>query len=116
MILALMDTPPEIIAQDYELTRVGVEPFREYLVGILLSQMGQSTESETAGEQPPPPPGFVAMCGVRGPTILKVLEWMDGRWGEGVEGTRYPGVEGYLRKELAFRKDDLEEVKRRLTA
>lgn len=114
MILALMDTPPEVIVQDYELTRIGVEPFREYLMGVLLSQMGQNPEGKTIDQQPPP--GFEAMCGVRGLTILKLLNWMDEKWGEGIKGTKYPGVQGYLVKELGLGKEDLEEIKRKLAA
>lgn len=114
MILALMDTPPDIIAQDYQLTRIGVEPFREHLLGTLLSQLGISPDGRTIGQQPPP--GFEAMCAVRGPTMLKVLESMDERWGEGIAGTRYPGVEGYLMKELGLDKQELEELKRTLAA
>ncbi|KAF8859968.1 hypothetical protein BDZ45DRAFT_801212 [Acephala macrosclerotiorum] len=41
LILALLDTPSETIAQDYALTRIGVEPFRMYLLKVLLQQMGK---------------------------------------------------------------------------
>jgi protein tyrosine/serine phosphatase len=45
LILALMDTPPDIIAKDYVLTRIGVEPFRKKLLGQLLLMLGREQDS-----------------------------------------------------------------------
>lgn len=113
MVLALVDAPPEDIEFDYALTRIGVEPFREYLVGALLQQMGRENDKSALEE-----PGMEAMCGVRGPSILAVLEWMGEKWRQDSNSSkiRYPGVEGYLRKELGFSNDEIVEIKKALSA
>jgi protein tyrosine/serine phosphatase len=112
MILALADAPDEVIAQDYAMTRIGMEPFREHLLGVLLKQVGKS-EVEAYEE-----PGFAEMCGVKGQTILAFLQWMNREWGtaEGKADTthgngRYSGVSGYLIEELDFTVDDLEKIR-----
>ncbi|TVY24128.1 Tyrosine-protein phosphatase [Lachnellula hyalina] len=110
LILALVDAPAEEIATDYALTRIGIEPFREYLLAALLKQMGK-TESIEAFEDP----GMAELCGVRGRTILAVLEWMGRKWGSGGEG-KYPGVEGYLIRELGLEVADVEKIRRNLAA
>jgi len=105
-----MDTPPEVIVRDYALTRVGVEPKRDHLLGVMLQHMAQQ-----GIEKPFEVPGFREISGVRGPTILALLMWMDGKWGlqdEASEGkVLYPGVHGYLTQELGFSEEDLEKIK-----
>jgi len=110
LILALVDTPPEIISHDYALTRVGVEPMRDHLLGVMLQQMAQQGIDEPFEQ-----PGFSEICGVRGPTILAVLKWMDSKWTYDSETQiLYPGVHGYLTQELGFSDEYLEEIKKRL--
>jgi hypothetical protein len=114
MILGLVDTPPEIISHDYALTRVGVEPMREHLLGVMVQHMAQQ-----GIDKPFEVPGFSEICGVRGPTILAVLKWMDGKWGiedhDSQTTVLHPGVNGYLTQELGFSGEDLEKVKKNLT-
>jgi len=75
-------------------------------------------------------PGMEEMCGTRGETMLEFLRWMDGRWGAfagvagegGVKGKeeggehRYPGVEGWMKKELGFSEEDVENIREKLKA
>jgi protein tyrosine/serine phosphatase len=109
LILALVDTPPDIITKDYALTRIGIEPFREKLLGILLQMMGRESQGEEFDE-----PGMEALCGVRGPTIIAFLEWMEEKWGAFGTSSLYLGVDGYLREELGFSSEDLESIRRTL--
>jgi hypothetical protein len=44
LILGIVGASEDEIAEDYALTRIGVEPFRNHLVGTLLKQMGKSEE------------------------------------------------------------------------
>jgi hypothetical protein len=113
MMLALVDAPPEDIALDYALTRIGVEPFREYLLNALLQQMGRENDMSALEE-----PGMEALCGVRGLSILAVLDWMGEKWKveSGDSKSRYPGVEGYLRQELGFSSEEVTQIKKSLSA
>lgn len=111
LILALLDTPQETIAQDYALTRIGVEPFRMYLLKVLLEQMGKETFEDALEE-----PGMEQLCGMKGSNILFLLEHMNEKWGSQGAGTTYPGVDRYLTKELGFQKEDLEKIKAKLAA
>jgi hypothetical protein len=63
-------------------------------------------------------PGMEELCSTRGPTILAVLRSMDEKWGEGrvSGGGKYPGVEGYLRKELKFSDEELDKIRSSLKA
>jgi protein tyrosine/serine phosphatase len=110
LIMALMDAPKEEISKDYALTRIGIEPFREYLLSALMQQMGKTFAPEKFQE-----PGMEQLCGVRGPTIVAVLEWMGEKWGAAGKGS-YPGVEGYLIQELGFGSEDIEKIKKNLAA
>ncbi|RDL39357.1 uncharacterized protein BP5553_03697 [Venustampulla echinocandica] len=116
LILALMHSVPEEISRDYALTRIGIEPFREYLLKSLLQQMGKTPDDETFSE-----PGMEAICGTRGDTILALLEWMDGKWGafsaeqdQSDKKGAFTGVEGYLIERLGFDKEEVEKIKSRL--
>jgi protein tyrosine/serine phosphatase len=110
LILALVGASDEEIEQDYLLTRVGVEPFREHLMALLLQQLGKTSLDE---------PGISEMCGVTRHTILAFLQWMNERWGgdRTFSGTsKYFGVEGYLRDELGLKAEDVEKIRSNLKA
>ncbi|KAF4624021.1 hypothetical protein G7Y89_g14151 [Cudoniella acicularis] len=116
MILALTGASKEEIARDYALTRVGIEPSREFLLTALLEQMGKEFNPEVMAD-----PGMQALAGTNGLNILAVLDWMVEEWGavgKGLEdgnGERlYPGVEGYMAKELGFKGEDVERIRRNL--
>jgi protein tyrosine/serine phosphatase len=110
LILALTNAPKEEIAKDYALTRIGIEPYREFLLTALMQQMGKTFSSEVFED-----PGMLELCGVRGPTIVAVLEWMGEKWGSVGKGS-YPGVEGYLIQELGFEREDVEKIRKNLAA
>ena len=117
LLLALLNTPPEEIAHDYALSRIGTEPGREMLLKNLLLYMGLNSETDLNK------PGVKEMCGVSGEVITAFLRSMNARFGadmdeikevgsEGKEGRRdlYPGVVGYM-KSLGFREEDLEKIR-----
>ena len=111
LILALMDTPRDIIAKDYVLTRIGVEPFREKLLGQPLLMLGRERDSWDGTGKGFEEPGMGGLCGVRGSYIIAILEWMGEKWGAFGTSEPYPGVEGYLRQELGFSSKELESIR-----
>ena len=111
LILALVGASKEEIAHDYSLTRVGVDPFRTHLLGVLLKMLGMS-EDDALKE-----PGFEELCGAKGQIILAFLGWMDEKWGAGAKvsaGAEYPGVEGYLTEELHFTAEEVNKIRSNL--
>lgn len=117
LILALTYTPRAGIAHDYMLTRIGVEPYREYLFKVLFGMKIEAAEG-TLGQ-----PGMLEMCETRPTSILGFLDWMDERWGDVAGEQRpekqddvevFPGVHGWLIKEMGFAKDDLERIRSNL--
>lgn len=111
-----MDTPPDIIAKDYTLTRIGIEPFREKLLGQLLLMLGRERDSWDSTGKGFEEPGMGGLCGVRGGTIITFLKWMDEQWGVFGTSELYPGVNGYLKQELGFSSEDLESIRGTLRA
>jgi hypothetical protein len=115
LILGLANAPPEVIARDYTLTRIGTEPFRDHLLGVMLSHLRAN-----GIDNPFEMPGFEELCGVRGATILAILDWMGEKWGGGVHqrdsNALYPGVQGYLTQELGFSVEEVERIKKGLAA
>jgi hypothetical protein len=101
-----MDTPPDIITKDYALTRIGVEPFREKLQGVLLQMLGRDSAGKGFED-----PGMAAFCATRGPNIIAFLEWMGEKWGAFGTSELYPGVDGYLKQELGFSSEELESIR-----
>lgn len=114
LILALTGALREAIAEDYALTRIGVEPFRMHLMGALLKQMGKSPTDDVLEE-----PGMEVLCGAQGSSVLWMLDWMDETWtlevGD-VPLSSYPGVEGYLMKVLGFNKVDIGTIRTKLAS
>jgi protein tyrosine/serine phosphatase len=90
---ALAGTPSDIIAQDYALTRVGIEPHREALTQM-LRLWGESYDFDT--------PGVKELAEIKGDFILVVLQTLE---------TKYGGVEGYV-KDLGFEDDELQKIRK----
>jgi protein tyrosine/serine phosphatase len=101
LILSLFEATDDLIAQDYALTRIGTEPFREVLLGKLTQQMGEDGKGLRLDT-----PGFLEMCSVRGPTIVAFLKSMDEKWGG--EGN---GVKGYLTEVIGLTEEDITKIK-----
>jgi protein tyrosine/serine phosphatase len=95
LILEITGASREFIAQDYALTRIGMEQARDELVTLLRKDMGCGFEE----------PGMEDMVGVKGETMVRFLEWVEERWG---------GAEGYLRSELGFENNDVNIIKENL--
>lgn len=106
LILSLVETPPHAIAQDYALTRVGTEPFRDFLLGKLIEQMGEDGLGLGIDT-----PGFLEMCSTRGPNMVAFLKSMDEKWGG--EGS---GAKGYLAKEIGLKEEDIAKIRENLVA
>jgi Tyrosine phosphatase family len=115
LILGLVNTPREIISRDYALTRIGTEPMRDQLLGVMVQHMSQQGIDE-----PFKVPGFEALCSASGPTILAVMKWMDEKWAiedqELENNPIYSGVYGYLTRELGFSLEDLEVIRNSLAS
>ncbi|KAL9612215.1 MAG: hypothetical protein Q9204_008972 [Flavoplaca sp. TL-2023a] len=114
LLLALCHTPRAIIAREHLLTRIGIEPYRDYLFqhffGMSVQNAaGLGTEGALAK------PGVLEMCETREASILGFLDWMDETWGDaGDHGDAYPGVHGWFVKELGFEESDRETIEARL--
>lgn len=106
LILSLFEAPEQVIAQDYALTRIGTEPFRDVLLGKLVQQMGDDGKAVGLNT-----PGMEEMCSTRGDSILAFLRSVDEKWGG--EGK---GVKGYLTEVVGLSEEDLMKIKEKLRA
>ncbi|KAF2100292.1 hypothetical protein NA57DRAFT_54384 [Rhizodiscina lignyota] len=98
LIERLAGAADDVVAADYALTRIGVEPGREMLTGILQSAFG-GVGIET--------PGFKELSSCEGGYVLAFLRRVEERWG---------GVEGYLKGVLGLTGEEVEMVKRNIAA
>lgn len=86
----------DIIAQDYALSRIGIEPHRETLLKI-LSQWGKNWDMQT--------PGMVEFSAIKGSIMKTVMEMVDEKYG---------GMGGYVKHELGFSSEEIEKIKANL--
>lgn len=93
ILLDLAGAPKNIIAYDYALSRVGVEPARE-----LLTQMLKMWNKDWTLETP----GMKEFSQIKAEFMLGTLEMMEERYG---------GVEGYVRG-LGFVDNDLVKIRK----
>lgn len=99
LILQLAGCPSDVIARDYTLTRIGVEPERNTVVGDLL------TEKVTSN--PALMKGIGALCSVHYETMISFLNHL--------EKTFEGGAEGYIKTVLGFSEEDIKKIKANLT-
>ncbi|OJD12126.1 hypothetical protein AJ78_07230 [Emergomyces pasteurianus Ep9510] len=97
LILRIAGYSPDIIVEDYVLTRVGFEPVRETLYHELLSK-DHLDESVVKG--------IVVGGGIQYETMGKFLEYLEGEFEN--------GAEGYLRSKLGFSGEDIEIIRTNL--
>ncbi|KAG5297289.1 protein tyrosine/serine phosphatase domain-containing protein [Histoplasma ohiense] len=97
LILRIAGYSPDIIVDDYVLTRVGFEPVREVLYGSLLGKKDLD-ESTTRG--------ILVAGGIMYETMVQFLGFVE----EGFEN----GAEGYLRNKLGFTSEDIETIRANL--
>ena len=93
LLLSLAGAPTSLIAYDYTLTRVGVEPNRE-----MLLQMLKLWNKEWTAETP----GMSEFVQVRGKFMLGFLDAVQEKWG---------GVEGYVVEVLGIGKEGVERMR-----
>ncbi|KAH8730194.1 protein-tyrosine phosphatase-like protein [Phaeosphaeriaceae sp. PMI808] len=96
IILSLAGAPRSLIAYDYVLTRVGIEPNREPLLQMLKLWNKEWTQ-ET--------PGMSEYIQTKGEFILALFDVVDRKYGS---------VEGYVRDFLGFNGEDIISIKRLL--
>jgi protein tyrosine/serine phosphatase len=93
LVLSLAGASRSLIAYDYALTRLGVEPSRELLLQM-LKLWNKDWTSET--------PGMAEFVQVKGEFILALLDIVDRKYG---------GVEAYVRDVLGFDAEDVADIK-----
>lgn len=115
LVLALARLPPAYISREYALTRIGVEPVREFLTAKL--KMGKDLDVETS-----PFLRVLASCRYvlvlkcqliashmltenRADTMISMLEKLEEVYG---------GVEGYAMRELGFSTEDINRMRANL--
>ena len=98
LILLLVETPQEAIVHDYLLTRVGVEPFRDAMLGPFLRASGAASLEN---------PGLRNICSVRAGAMPAFIAALDERFG---------GARAYLTGELGFSQEDLDTITDHLKA
>lgn len=95
LLQSLAGCSAKTIANEYALTRIGIEPAREHLLAVLQAQTGVDINE----------PGMLEICGAKPATILKLLDLIE---------KRYNGVEGYLKNELSLTEEDIKKIKENL--
>ncbi|EAS36479.3 uncharacterized protein CIMG_01833 [Coccidioides immitis RS] len=100
LILRLAGCAPDIIARDYTLTRIGVEPARDIILKDLLSGMFTS--------DPAMQKGAAGLCSANYETMIRFLEDLEKNYQD--------GAEGYVKSVLGFSDDDVVKIKKNLTA
>ena len=117
LLLALCRTPRALIARDYLLTRIGIEPHRDYLFQNMFGTSISSARAAEAAEgtEKEKTAAMREICEVRESSILAFLDWMDEKWGDGghAEDT-VPGVHGWLAGEMGFADADADKIIARL--
>ncbi|WEW60544.1 hypothetical protein PRK78_006031 [Emydomyces testavorans] len=99
LILHIAGCAPDVIAREYTLTRIGVEPAREVILKDLLS--------EKFASDPTMSKGFAGLCSVNYETMIRFLE--------DLEGSHDGGAEGYVKSSLGFSDEDVVKIKKNLT-
>ncbi|KAK2769774.1 hypothetical protein FQN53_005916 [Emmonsiellopsis sp. PD_33] len=98
LILNLVGCPTDLIAKDYTLTRVGIEPVREVLTKDLLGS--NDPNSEVVLKK------LTAVGSVFYGTMVAFVEFLEREF----DG----GAEGYLRSKLGFSAEDVEHIRANL--
>lgn len=60
-------------------------------------------------------PGLIEMCSSDGSVMVGFLEWMEEQWGgESESKGKWKGVDGWLKKELGFTKEEVSVLRKNL--
>ncbi|EEH37041.1 hypothetical protein PAAG_07459 [Paracoccidioides lutzii Pb01] len=100
LILHIAGCSPDIIAEDYVLTRVGFEPVREVLLKSLLDGTENVDESVKRA--------LAVVGGVPYEAMVQFLVFLEREFER--------GAEGYLRTKLGFSVEDIERIRQNLRA
>lgn len=109
LILDLVGAPPELIAADYALSRIGVEPFREKLVVAMLQSIPGPHGTGDAPSQGKPK-------GMNAPGMRELMSTDPATMEAFVAHLRavYGGAEGYIRDQLGFSDAEIHALKGRI--
>jgi len=105
LILSLAGVPDDHIAFDYALTRVGIEPQKEFLMAFIKKWKPEWT---------PETPGMRGFSNVRPEYMIKFLE--DARSTYCVDDSASSWAAAYLHTQLGFSKDDIDRICQNLRA
>lgn len=103
LILSLAGVPDDQIAFDYALTRVGIEPQKEFLTAFIKKWKPEWT---------PETPGMRGFSNVRAEYMLKFLQ--DAKSVYLVDEKASSWAAAYLHTQLGFSKDDIETIRQNL--
>ena len=95
LILRLADSSYEAIANDYVLTRIGVEPARDALMAAVklnLFDIGETNEDV----------GLLELCSVKVSAMAGFLKTIEDSYQE--------GVKGYVKEKLGFSEEDVQKM------
>ncbi|VUC27261.1 unnamed protein product [Clonostachys rosea] len=104
LILDLMGAPAEMIAEEYALTRIGTEPFREALLPAFIKSLATPGGEGNTYD------------GIETPGLRQLLSSSKEVMVDFVERLRskYGGAEGYLSQYLKFSADEIREIRANL--
>lgn len=98
LVLRIAGCSPALIARDYTLTRIGMEPARDTVLKDFLSDKYGDLKMRK---------GLAGMCSVNFETMIRFLEVLEGSYER--------GAEGYVKDVLGFSDEDLEKIRKNLT-
>ncbi|KAJ5318606.1 Protein-tyrosine phosphatase active site protein [Penicillium atrosanguineum] len=102
LILNLMGAPAPVVADEYALTRIGIEPFREELLHEALEHLApKHDQTETSAYIQ----GVREMLGSYPAVMIAFMEHLR---------LNFDGAEGYLRNFLGFSQQDVEAIRQNL--
>ncbi|OCL14496.1 hypothetical protein AOQ84DRAFT_435640 [Glonium stellatum] len=96
IIMGLAGCSHNTIAQDYALSRIGIEPQRKALIRI-LSQWRKDWHIDT--------PGMLEFSAIKGSVMKAVMKMIE---------EKYDGMEGYAKHQLGFSNEEIEQIKANL--
>ncbi|CAI6099774.1 unnamed protein product [Clonostachys chloroleuca] len=104
LILDLMGAPAKVIAEEYALTRIGTEPFREALLPAFVKSLATDEGEDNSN------------AGIETPGLRHLLSSSKEVMADFVERLRskYGGAEGYLSQYLKFSEDEIKEIRENL--
>lgn len=99
LILELMGAPAQTIADEYTLTRIGVEPFRVMMLPAALKSIGKDATMNIDA------PGVKQFFGMYPEAMLEFVKHLKEVYG---------GAEGYMKEWLHFTEEEIEQIKSNL--